>query len=284
MAAARVRLALDDRGVVTLTLDRPARRNAFDDALIADLHAALQRSAGDPAVRALVLTGAGSVFSAGADLDWMRRAATWDEAENLADARAFAAMLEALDRFPRPTLARVNGAAIGGGVGLVAACDIAIASEQAVFAMREVRLGILPAVVAPFVRRAMGERVCRRLFLSAEQFSAAAALGLGLVHEVVAEDALDAAVEAMLGQLLQGGSEALAATKALLLELRDADAARAADLTTRAIAERRASAEGREGVAAFLEKREPVWRARRACRETGDEAGKTIGAERSRPG
>ncbi len=260
MPAAPVRLDRDDAGVVTLTLDRPDRRNAFDDALIADLRHTLDRLADDMSTRALVLTGAGSAFSAGADLDWMRRAAGFSAAENLADARQLEALLAALDRFPRPTIARVNGAAIGGGMGLVAACDIAIASEQAIFAMSEVRLGLLPAVVAPFVRRAIGERACRRLFLTAERLDAAAALRLGLVHETVADEALDQAVAAVLDQLLQGGPEALAAAKALLIDLRQASFDEAADRTARAIAERRASAEGKEGVAAFLEKREPAWR------------------------
>ena len=256
-----LRLDRGAAGVVTLTLDRADRRNALDDALIAALRDQLDLLGDDPAVRALVLTGAGSVFSAGADLDWMRRAADFGHAENLADARALEAMLAALDSFPRPTLARVNGPAIGGGVGLVAACDIAIASERAVFAMSEVRLGILPAVVAPFVLRAMGERACRRLFLTAERIDAGEARRLGLVHEVVAEDALDQAVAALLEQVLQGGPEALSATKALLVDLRDASFDESADRTTRAIAERRASAEGREGVLAFLEKRQPSWRA-----------------------
>ena len=254
-----VRAARGDNGVVTLTLDRPARKNAFDDALITALHDQLDHLSRDQDLRALVLTGAGSAFSAGADLDWMRRAADFGPAENRADARALEAMLSALDGFPRPTVARVNGAAIGGGVGLVAACDIAIASEHAVFAMSEVRLGLMPAVVAPLVRRAIGERACRRLFLSAERFDAVSAKALGLVHEVVADEALDGAVDAMLAALLQGGPEALKATKALLIELRRATADESADRTTRAIAERRASAEGREGVAAFLEKRQPGW-------------------------
>ena len=260
MSEAPVRLERDAQGVVTLTLDRPARRNAFDDVLITDLRDALDHLGGDPTLRALVLTGAGSAFSAGADLDWMRRAAEFQMVENLADARALEAMLAALDTFPRPTLARVNGPAIGGGVGLVAACDIAVASERAVFAMREVRLGLVPAVVAPFVRRAIGERVCRRLFATAERIDAGEARRLGLVHEVVADAALDQAVDVMLEQLLAGGPEALAATKALLIDLRHATFDETADRTTRAIAERRASAEGREGIAAFLEKREPSWK------------------------
>lgn len=260
MAETLVRSDRGPNGVVTLTLDRPARKNAFDDALIAALHDQLDHLADDPALRVLVLTGAGSAFSAGADLGWMRRAADFSPAENRADARALEAMLTALDAFPRPTVARVNGAAIGGGVGLVAACDIAIATEDAVFAMSEVRLGLLPAVVAPFVRRAIGERACRRLFLSAERFDAVTAKALGLVHEVVADEALDQTLDAMLDQLLQGGPEALEASKALLLDLRHASTDESADRTTRAIAERRASAEGREGVAAFLEKRRPSWR------------------------
>lgn len=246
-------------GVVTLTLDRPARKNAFDDTLIATLAQELDRLAEDRAVRALVLTGAGSAFSAGADLDWMRRAANWSAADNLADARRLEALLTALDRFPRPTIARINGAAIGGGVGLVAACDIAIAAEHAVFAMSEVRLGLVPAVVAPFVRRAMGERPCRRLFLTAERFAASEALRLGLVHEVVAADDLDPAVDAVLHDLVRGGPEGLAEAKTLLLALRDLGQAAAAERTTEVIADRRASAEGREGVSAFLEKRRPAW-------------------------
>jgi methylglutaconyl-CoA hydratase len=257
--AAPIRVARDARGVVTLTLDRPERRNAFDDRLIAALARTLAMLAAEPGVRALVLTGAGTAFSAGADLDWMRRAADYGEAENLADARALEAMLASLDAFPRPTVARVNGAAIGGGVGLVAACDIAVAAEGAVFAMSEVRLGLLPAVVAPFVGRAVGERACRRLFLTAERFDAAEACRLGLVHEVVAETALDGAVAAVLGQLLEGGPEARAATKALLRALRDLTGDAVAERTTQAIARARASAEGREGVRAFLEKRRPAW-------------------------
>jgi methylglutaconyl-CoA hydratase len=258
--AAPIRVDRAARGVVTLTLDRPERRNAFDNRLIAALARTLATLAADPGVRALVLTGAGTAFSAGADLDWMRRAADYGKAENLADARALEAMLASLDAFPRPTVARVNGAAIGGGVGLVAACDIAVAAEGAVFAMSEVRLGLLPAVVAPFVGRAVGERACRRLFLTAERFDAAEARRLGLVHEVVAEAALDRAVAAVLGQLLEGGPEAQAATKALLRALRGTTGDAVAERTTQAIAWARASAEGREGVRAFLEKRRPAWR------------------------
>ncbi len=259
MAGAPVGSTRDARGVVTLTLDRPEKRNAFDEGLIAALRGELDRLARDASVRALVLTGEGPAFSAGADLDWMRRAADFGNAENLADARALEAMLAALDGFPRPTVARVNGAAIGGGVGLVAACDVTIASEHAIFAMSEVRLGLLPAVVAPFIRRAIGERQARRYFLTAERFDAKTAQSLGLVHEVVADEALDRTVECILEQLLLGGPEALAAAKALLFELRRASLDETADRTTRAIAERRAAAEGREGVRAFLEKRPPGW-------------------------
>ena len=254
-------LRLDRRpdGVATLTLDRPDRKNAFDEALIDALTEQLDRLAGDRGVRALVLTGAGTAFSAGGDLDLMRRAATLGREANLAEARRIVAMLGALDRFPVPTIAKVNGVAVGGGVGLIAACDIAIAAEHAVFAVSEVRIGLLPSVVAPFVRRAIGERACRRYFFTAERFDAGTAVRLGLIHEVTAVADLDNVVDGILAALLQSGPEAIVHAKALLLALRDADAAVAVQRTTEAIAERRASAEGREGVTAFLEKRRPAW-------------------------
>ena len=260
MAELGLRIERRPDGVVTLTLDRPERKNAFDEALIGALTEQLYRLADDSAVRALVITGAGTAFSAGGDLDLMRRAARLSEDENLAEARRIVAMLGALDRFPVPTIAKVNGAAVGGGVGLIAACDIAIAGEQAVFAISEVRIGLLPSVVAPFIRRAIGERACRRYFFTAERFDAVTAARLGLVHEVTAAADLDNAVDGVLAALLQGGPEAMVHAKALLLALREADAAAAVQRTTEAIAARRASAEGREGIAAFLEKRRPAWR------------------------
>jgi methylglutaconyl-CoA hydratase len=247
-------------GVVTLTLDRPHRKNAFDETLIGALTEHLDRLAVDGSVRALVITGSGTAFSAGGDLDLMRRATMLSQEENLAEARRIVAMLTALDRFPVPTIAKVNGTAVGGGVGLVAACDIAIAAAHAVFAISEVRIGLLPSVVAPFIRRAIGERACRRYFFTAERFDAVTAARLGLIHEVAEAADLDTAVDRILAELMRGGPEAMIHAKALLLALREADAAEAASLTTEAIAERRASAEGREGVRAFLEKRWPSWR------------------------
>lgn len=253
--------AVDDRGVATLTLDRPDRHNAFDDALIAGLTAALRRLGGDPAIRAVVLASRGRSFSAGADLEWMRRMAGHSFEDNLADAAGLAGLLHALDRLPKPTLALVQGAAYGGGVGLVACCDIAIASERASFCLSEVKLGLTPATISPYVVNAIGARWARRLFQTAEVFTAARAREIGLVHDVVPGDGLAAAGEEVLQALLQGAPGAQADAKALvfLCEGRPVDAALAEE-TGRRIALRRASDEGREGIAAFLDKRPPAWR------------------------
>ena len=252
---------IDARGIATLRLMRPERHNAFDDALIGELRAALADLASRPHVRALVLASSGRSFSAGADLDWMRRMAAADEAANRADAEALASMLHALDRFPRPTLALVQGPAYGGGVGLVACCDVAIATPAARFALTEVRLGLTPATISPYVIDAIGPRWARRLFLTAETLPAEAAAAIGLVHEVVEADALEAAGERVLGLLLQGAPQAQEAAKALVFwrDGRAVDAAYGVE-TSRRIAARRGAAEGREGIAAFLEKRAPSWR------------------------
>jgi methylglutaconyl-CoA hydratase len=251
---------IDARGIATLALDRAELHNAFDDALIAALTAELGRLAADPRVRVLVLAGRGKSFSAGADLNWMRRMAGFSEAENRRDAEALAGLMAALDRFPRPTVARVHGAAFGGGVGLVACCDIAMAGETATFCLSEARLGLIPAVISPYVVAAMGSRAARRYFLTAEVFDAAAALRLGLVHEVAAADALDAAVEAVVAKLLGCGPAAQTECKALVARVARGpiDAAMIADTASR-IARIRVSPEGREGISAFLEKRKPVW-------------------------
>jgi methylglutaconyl-CoA hydratase len=250
-----------DGAVARVTLNRPQLHNAFDEALIADLTAAFQSLAGDAAVRAVLLTGAGKSFSAGADLNWMQRASTYDDERNRADARALEFMLRTLDECPKPVIAMVNGAAIGGGVGLVAACDIAIAAEGAVFATSEVRLGILPAVIAPFVVRAIGPREARRWFLTAERFGAAEARRIGLIHEVVPADQLEARGIAMVAELLKGGPEALAEAKRLVQLVRTMPQGGSilAEATVAMIAERRASDEGKEGIGAFLEKRKPGW-------------------------
>jgi methylglutaconyl-CoA hydratase len=247
-------------GVVRLTLSRPAIHNAFDDRQIAELTAAFGDLAGDDTVRAIVLTGAGKSFSAGADLNWMRRTTTYGEAENLRDANALAALMKALYELPQPTVARVNGAALGGGTGLVACCDVVVAGEDALFGTTEVRLGIMPAVIGPYVIAAIGARQARRLMLTGERITAQDAARIGLVHEVVAADQLDAAVERIVGDLLKGGPRASAAAKRLVHDLagRPIDQ-ELIDETARRIAALRATPEAREGLSAFLEKRRPGW-------------------------
>ena len=254
-------LDVDGSGIATLTLNRPDVHNAFDDALVAVLTDALEGLAPRPDVRGVVLTGAGRSFSAGADLLWMQRMAGYSEAENLRDAAALARMLHTLDRLPKPTLAVVNGPAYGGGVGLVACCDVALASERASFALTEVRLGLTPATISPFVVNAIGPRQARRYFTTAEPIPAARARDIGLVHEVVPAEELEAARDRIVHALLGGAPGAQADAKALafLVEGRAVDDALAAE-TSRRIAARRASAEGREGLAAFLAKRPPSWR------------------------
>ena len=251
----------DARGVATVALNRPAIHNAFDDRLIADLTAALRRLAEDAAVRVVVLTGSGESFSAGGDLNWMRRMAQYSDAENLADALALAELLRSLNELPKPTVARVNGAAFAGGLGLVCCCDVAVAAEEAIFSISEARLGLVPATISPYVVDAIGARAARRYFLTAERFSASEAQRIGLVHEVAPRAALDAAVEKIVAALLEAGAGAQARSKRLIAEVRDRPMTEALmALTARAIAEARASAEAREGLAAFFAKRKPNWR------------------------
>jgi methylglutaconyl-CoA hydratase len=257
----RVRCETDARGVARVTLDRAEKHNAFDDLVIRELTAELERIDADARVRTVVLTGAGRSFSAGADLGWMRAMAAAGERENREDALALAKLMRTLDGLSKPTIARVNGPAYGGGVGLVACCDIAIASSDARFAFTEVRLGLAPAVISPYVIAAIGARQARRLFATGESFDAERALAIGLVHAVVAPEALDGGVDAVVAQLLQGGPAAQGEIKKLVaMVARGTDAhdleARTADL----IARLRASAEGQEGLGAFLAKREPGWR------------------------
>jgi methylglutaconyl-CoA hydratase len=247
-------------GVAWLTLNRPAVHNAFDDRQIAELSAALAALAEDDAVRVVVLAGAGKNFSAGADLNWMRRTGRYGEAENLRDAKALADLMHALYELPKPTVARVQGAALGGGTGLVACCDIVVAGEGASFGTTEVRLGIIPAVIGPYVIAAVGPRHARRLMLTGERISATAAARIGLVHEVVADDQLDAAVEGVAGDLLKGGPAAITAAKRLVHDLSGrAIGTDMIDETARRIAALRATPEAREGLSAFLEKRKPGW-------------------------
>lgn len=252
--------SVDPRGVARLEMNRPDVKNAFNGALIRAIKEGVDRAAHDPAVRVIVLTGAGSAFSAGADLQMMRAAADYSEADNLADAMNLARMLRALHDAGKPTIARVNGPAMGGGVGLVAACDIAIASDAAFFALSEVRLGLIPAVISPYVVAAMGARAARRVFLTGARFDAEEARRIGLVHEIAPAAGLDAAVDAVIEALLAGGPQALREARALI----DAVAGASIDLslledTASRIARLRASEEGKEGVGAFLEKRKPHW-------------------------
>ncbi len=252
---------VDQRGVATLTLNRPERHNAFDDALVAELTGALVRMGDRPDIRAVVLASTGRSFSAGADVAWMRRMAAADAAANRDDAEKLAHLMHTLDRLGKPTVAVVQGAAYGGGVGLAACCDVVLASEQASFCLSEVRLGLIPAAIGPYVVRAIGARQARRYFLTAEPMSAARAQRIGLVHEVVGEAALESAREALLTALLQGAPGAQAEAKALafLCDARPIDATLMRETASR-IAARRASAEGREGLSAFLDKRRPAWR------------------------
>lgn len=247
-------------GVATVTMNRPDVHNAFDDALIAELTATLAALNADASVRVVVLAAAGRSFSAGADLQWMQRMAQFSGDENLRDARALAGLMRTLDRMAKPTIARVQGAAFGGGVGLVACCDMAVAAREAVFCLSEVRLGLMPAVISPYVVQAIGARAARRYFLTAERFDAPEAQRLGLINGVVDAAELDAAVASLVKPLLAGGPAAIAAAKALIaaVDNRPIDAI-VIDDTARRIAQQRASDEGREGVAAFLEKRAASW-------------------------
>jgi methylglutaconyl-CoA hydratase len=251
----------DPRGVAHLVLNRPERHNAFDDSLISELTEALLELSADASIRAVVLRGAGRSFSAGADLEWMRRVADYSEAANREDASALALLMHTLNGLPKPTLALVQGAAYGGGVGLVACCDIAVAADDAKFALSEVRLGLIPAVISPYVIAAIGPRQARRYFQSAEVIPAARAREIGLVHEVVPAADLAARGELLLATLLEAAPGAQAEAKDLvaLCAGREVDEPLLAE-TGRRIAARRASAEGREGLSAFLEKRTPAWR------------------------
>ncbi|AYD64136.1 enoyl-CoA hydratase/isomerase family protein [Achromobacter sp. B7] len=252
-----------DGAIVRLTLNRPDMRNAFDETLIAALTDAVRDAARDPDVRVLLLTGAGKAFCAGGDLNWMRKMATHTDADNRQDATRLADMLHTIWTCPKPVVACVNGDAYAGGMGLLSACDIAIAADGAHFCLSETRLGLLPATISPYVIRAMGERAANRYFLTAERFDAATALRLGLVHDVVPADALPDAADALCRALCANGPDAVKASKRLVRDFagRAIDAELIADTVER-IAACRATDEAREGVAAFLEKREPSWRQR----------------------
>ncbi len=246
-------------GVATVALNRPDARNSLNAGLIEEITRSMEGMVQDAGVRAVILTGEGDFFCAGADIGYMRDTANFSYEDNLEDARRLAAMFGAVDECPKPVLARIKGAAIDGGVGLAAAADVVVVEEGTVFAFSEVRLGISPATIAPFVMRKIGHSQTRALFLTGERFDAAQAQEIGLVHKVAERGDLDETVRKKVEGLLAGGPEALATTKALLRELGDAAPGEAPKITARRIAELRAGEEGQEGLGAFLEKRKPRW-------------------------
>lgn len=249
-------------GVATLALNRPETHNAFDAELIRHLTTALEELDRDDSVRAVILTGAGSTFSAGADLNWMRAMAKASESENMDDSLQLAKLMRTLNYLGKPTIAKVNGAAYGGGVGLIACCDIAIGIEATKFSLSEVKLGLVPAVISPYVISAIGLRQARRLFLSAEIFDSALALRIGLLHEMVPHAQLDESIEKTLHWLLKGGPVAQKEAKTLALRVSGKsleDAERLDRENAALIAKLRVSAEGQEGLNAFLEKRAARW-------------------------
>jgi methylglutaconyl-CoA hydratase len=252
--------SIDQRGVAQLMLNRPDVHNAFDDIMIGELIAALDSFAANPQVRVLLLRSNGKNFSAGADLGWMRSMAEKNYDDNLLDAGELAKLMQKLDNFPAPTIALVQGAAFGGAVGLVACCDIAIASEKSSFCLSEVKIGLMPAVISPYVVRAIGERASRRYFLTAERFFAAEALHLGLLHKMVSDDELHAVSDTMVQTLLANSPAAVKAAKDLIFTVANQPTTQALiDETSRRIAAIRVSTEGQEGLSAFLQKRTPAW-------------------------
>lgn len=246
--------------VATLTLNRPDMRNAFNEEVIAELSEAFAALGTREDVRCIVLAARGAAYCAGADLNWMRRMADYSHAENLADGGQLAAMLRAIHECPKPTIAKVQGDVYAGGTGLVAACDIAVSVDTAHYCLSEVRLGLVPATISPYVIRAMGERAAHRYFLTAERFDAKEALRIGFVHEVVPADRLDASVAALTKALVNAGPHAVRVCKRLVHDV--AGQPLSSDLigmTVNLIADIRASDEGREGVQSFLQKRQPAW-------------------------
>jgi methylglutaconyl-CoA hydratase len=252
--------ARDDRtGILRVSLNRPDIRNAFDEEVIAALTRLARDAASDSALRAIVLSGEGPVFCAGADLAWMMKAVAYTRQDNLRDAEDLARMLELLDSLPVPLIGRVHGAALGGGTGLVAVCDMVVAADDAVFAFSETKLGILPAVIAPYVLAKMGSSAARELFLTGARFGAVRARELGLVHRVVPATSLDETVDDYLREILASAPTAIAAAKDLIREIQHSRPAEVIGITTSRIADQRVSVDGQEGMRAFLEKRKPKW-------------------------
>lgn len=252
--------SVDDKNIATVTLNRADKHNAFNDEMIIELTRLFKKAGEDENVRALILRAEGKSFSAGADLNWMKKMASYTEAQNESDALALATMLQTLYKMPKPTIARVQGAAFGGAVGLIACCDIAIGSKLSKFCLSEVKIGLIPATISPYVVEAMGARVCRRYFQTAEVFSARRARRLGLLSESVTEDELDSTIDDILSNILKNGPQAVAKAKDLVqwVSTQDIDDALLAK-TSKLIAQVRTSDEGQEGLSAFLEKRSASW-------------------------
>jgi len=252
-------LSAREGSIERLTLNRPEVRNAFNEEMIAELLDWAAAVAGDGSVRVIVLDGAGKTFSAGADVQWMAKTVHYTEAQNIADAEQTSRMFAAINTLPVPVIGRIHGGAFGGGAGLAACCDIVVAADTALFGFTEVRLGIVPAVISPFVLDKIGRSAARELFLTGATFTAARAREIGLVHAVVPETELDVAVSDYVRQLLAGGREAIATAKQLIAAVSNAPPDQHTALTARTIAGRRVSTEGQEGLTAFLEKRKPRW-------------------------
>ena len=251
---------VDDKRAAVITLNRAEKHNAFNDEMIQELTALFERAGQDDSVRAVILRAEGKSFSAGADLNWMKKMASYSEHENEKDALALATMLQTLYTLPKPTIARVQGAAFGGAVGLVACCDIAIGSKLSKFCLSEVKIGLIPATISPYVIEAMGARTCRRYFQTAEVFSAQRARRLGLLSEAVSEDELDSTIDNIVSNIIKNGPNATAQAKSLVQwvssqEINDA----LLPQTSKLIASIRTSQEGQEGLSAFLNKRNACW-------------------------
>ncbi len=245
--------------VAAVRLNRPDVRNAFNAGLIADLRQAFEGLGNDASVRAIVLSGEGSVFCGGADINWMRASLELSYDDNVADARAMSEMFRTIDRCPKPVIGRVHGAALGGGAGLAAVCDVVIAGADTVFGFTEVKLGIIPAVISPFVLAKIGPSHARALFFTGERFDAKRAFHIGLVHEVVVADTLDVCVERVVNEILAAGPSAVSAAKALIPRVMESTYEESRDITASAIAAQRTSPEGQDGLRAFLERRKAGW-------------------------
>ncbi len=250
----------DSRGVASVCLNRPDKHNAFDDEMIARLNTVFSELADDKTVRVVILRSEGKSFSAGADLNWMKRMASYSHEENLRDARLLANMLKTLNTLPKPTIALIQGAAFGGAVGLTSCCDIALASPRASFSLSEVKIGLIPATISPYVIEAMGARAARRYFLSGERFGASKALALGLISEIFEAEEFEVELQKLIDTLLLNSPQAIVQAKRLVADVaRESISNELIEETCRRIADIRISPEGQEGLSAFLEKRSPTW-------------------------